>query len=42
MWHQWGRVEVFVGFWLGGVKGRNHWEYLGIGRRIALRCTSRR
>jgi hypothetical protein len=21
-----GRVEVFTGFWLGGLKGRDHWE----------------
>jgi hypothetical protein len=23
--------EVFTGFWLGGSKGRYHWEYLGVG-----------
>jgi hypothetical protein len=26
MWHAWGRGEVFTGFWLGGPKGRDHWE----------------
>jgi hypothetical protein len=26
MWHTWGRVEVFTGFWLGAPKGRDHWE----------------
>jgi hypothetical protein len=26
MWHALGRREVFTGFWLGGLKGRNHWE----------------
>jgi hypothetical protein len=23
--------EVFTGFWLGGPKGRDHWEDLGVG-----------
>jgi hypothetical protein len=30
---------VFTGFWLGGPKGRDHWEDLGVGGRITLRCT---
>jgi hypothetical protein len=36
MWHAWGRGEVFTVFWLEGLKGRDHWEDLGIGRRITL------
>jgi hypothetical protein len=28
---------VFTGFWLGGLKGRDHWEDLGVGERITLR-----
>jgi hypothetical protein len=32
-----GREEVFTGFWLGGLKVRDHWEDLGLGGRIALR-----
>jgi hypothetical protein len=28
MWYAWGRGEVFTGFWLGGPKGRDHWEDL--------------
>jgi len=28
--------EVFTGFWLGGSKGRDHWEGLGVGGRITL------
>jgi hypothetical protein len=36
MWHEWGKGEVFVGFWLGGRKVRDHWEDLGVGRRITL------
>jgi hypothetical protein len=32
-----GREEVFTGFRLGGLKGREHWEDLGIGGRIILR-----
>jgi hypothetical protein len=32
----WGKGEVFTEFWLGGPKGRDHWENLGIGWRITL------
>jgi hypothetical protein len=31
--------KVFTGFWLGGANGRDHWEGLGVGRRITLRWT---
>jgi hypothetical protein len=31
--------RVFTGFWLGGLKGRDHWENLGVGWRITLRWT---
>jgi hypothetical protein len=31
--------EVFTGFWVGGPKGRDHWEDLGVGGRITLRWT---
>jgi hypothetical protein len=34
-----GRVEVFIGFWLGGPKGRDHCEDLGVGGRITLSWT---
>jgi len=34
-----GRGEVFPGFWLGGLKGRDHWENLGICERKTLRWT---
>jgi hypothetical protein len=30
------RGEVFTGFWLGGPKVRDHWEDLGVDRRITL------
>jgi hypothetical protein len=32
-----GGGEVFTGFWLGGPKGRDHWEDLGVGGRLILR-----
>jgi hypothetical protein len=34
-----GRGVVFIGFWLGGPKVRDHWEDLGVGGRITLRWT---
>jgi hypothetical protein len=33
------RGELFTGFWLGGPKGRDHCEDLGVGGRITLRWT---
>jgi hypothetical protein len=39
MWHAWGKGEVFTGFWLGGLKVRDHWEDVGKGGRITLRWT---
>jgi hypothetical protein len=32
-----GKGEVFTGFWLGGLKVRDHWADLGVGGRITLR-----
>jgi hypothetical protein len=34
-----GRGEVFRGFRLRGLKARDHWEDLGVGRRITLKWT---
>jgi hypothetical protein len=34
-----GRGEVFIGFWLRGPKGRDHWEDLGVCGRITLSWT---
>jgi hypothetical protein len=31
--------EVLTGFWLGGLKARDHCEDLGVGGRITLRWT---
>jgi hypothetical protein len=31
-----GKGEVFIGFRLGGQKGRDNWEDLGVGGRIIL------
>jgi hypothetical protein len=39
MWHSWGKKEVLTGFWLGGPKARDHWEDLGVGRKITLSWT---
>jgi len=39
MWHAWGREEVFTGFWFGGPKARDHWEFQDVGGRITLRLT---
>jgi hypothetical protein len=39
MWHTWGRGEGFTEFWLGGPKGRDHWEDIGVGGSIILRYT---
>jgi hypothetical protein len=33
MWHAQGGNR---GFWLGGLKARDHWEDLGVGGRITL------
>jgi len=32
-----GSGELFTEFWLGGPKGRDHWEEVGVGGRITLR-----
>jgi hypothetical protein len=37
-----GEGEVFTGFWLGGLNGRDHWEDIGVGVRITLRWTLRK
>jgi hypothetical protein len=34
-----GRGEVFTEFRLGGLKARDPWEDLGVGRRITLKWT---
>jgi hypothetical protein len=33
-----GRGELFTGLWLGGPKVRDHWENVGVIRRITLSC----
>jgi hypothetical protein len=39
MWQAWGRGVMFTGFWLGGPKGRDHWEDLVVGGRITFSWT---
>jgi hypothetical protein len=36
-----GRGGAFKGFWLGGQKGRHHWEDQGVDERITFRWTLR-
>jgi hypothetical protein len=36
MWHASGRGEVFTGFWLGGLKARDHWKHQGVGEMVIL------
>jgi hypothetical protein len=36
MWHAWEKGEVFTGFWFEVPKVRDHWEDVGVGRRITL------
>jgi len=36
MWHAWWRGVVFTGFRLGGPKGRDHWEDIGVSGKINL------
>jgi hypothetical protein len=36
---RWAGHVAHRGFWLGGPKGRDHWEDLGVGARITLRWT---
>jgi hypothetical protein len=31
--------EVFIGFWLGSRKVRDHWEDLGVGGKVTFRWT---
>jgi hypothetical protein len=40
MWRAWGRWGVHTTFWLGGLKGGDHWEDLGVDGRITLRWVS--
>jgi hypothetical protein len=32
---------MFTGFWLGGLKGRDHWEDLGLGGVINIKLDVR-
>jgi hypothetical protein len=37
MWHVSERWEILTRFWLENLMGRNHFEDLGMGRRIILK-----
>jgi hypothetical protein len=41
MWYAWVKGEVLTGFLLGGPKGRDQREDLGVGGRITLRLDLR-
>jgi hypothetical protein len=42
MWRVWGRGEVCMGFWCGGLKERDHWGDRDVDGRIILRWISRK
>ena len=42
MWHEWGRGEVYTGFWWGNLGERDHLEDPGIDGRIILRWIFRK
>jgi hypothetical protein len=37
MQHEWGRVEVYTGFWWGNLRERDHWGDPGVDRRVILK-----
>ena len=37
MWQEWGRGEVYTGFWQGDVREGNHLEDPGVDGRIILK-----
>jgi hypothetical protein len=39
LWHVWGTVEVYIGFWWGDLRERNHLEDLSVDGRIILKYT---
>jgi hypothetical protein len=42
MWHVWGRVEVYTGFWWKKLRERDHLEDPNVDGRIILRWIFRR
>jgi hypothetical protein len=42
MWRVWWRGEVCTGFWLGGLRERDHWGDPDVDRRTILRWILRK
>jgi hypothetical protein len=42
MWHVWATKEVYTGFWLGYLMGRDHLEDVGVDGRIIIKWIFRK
>jgi len=42
MWHVWGRVEMYTGFWCRNLRERDHLKDPGLDWRIILRWIFRK
>jgi len=42
MWYKWSGGEVYIGFWWGNLREREHFEDLGIDGRVILKLFIRK